>query len=129
AVAFGPRRDAPLRAGHLPRLVAVAVTGAVIAPVALAWGLSRSSGVAASLLINLEAVFTLVLGALVHREHVGRRVGVAVLGMTAGGALVVLGSRGGGGAELWGLAAVTLATLGWAVDNTLARPLADLDPA
>ncbi len=122
-------RDAPLRLRHLPRLVVVAVAGALLAPAALAWGLSRSSGVAASLLINLEGVFTVVLGALVHREHVGRRVGVAVMVMTAGGALVVLGSRGAGAAELWGLAAVTLATLGWAIDNTLARPLADLDPA
>jgi drug/metabolite transporter (DMT)-like permease len=125
----GVRRDAPLRARHLPRLVAVAVAGALLAPAALAWGLSRSSGVAASLLINLEGVFTLVLGAWIHHEHVGRRVGLAVAVMTAGGALVVLGARGSGGAELWGLAAVTLATLCWAVDNTLARPLADLDPA
>jgi drug/metabolite transporter (DMT)-like permease len=123
------RAEAPLRRRHWPRLLAVAFAGAVFAPVALAWGLGRSSGVAASLLITLEAVFTLALGALVHREHVGRRIALAALAMTAGGALVVLGSRGGGRAELWGLIAVTLATLGWAADNTLARPLADLDPA
>jgi drug/metabolite transporter (DMT)-like permease len=124
-----PRAEAPLRLRHLPRLAAVAIAGALLAPVALVWGLARSSGVAASLLINLEAVFTLILGALVHREHVGRRIAVAALAMTAGGTLVVVGSSGGGRAELWGLAAVTLATLGWAADNTLARPLSDLDPA
>jgi len=128
-VAFGPRRDAPLRKSHVPRLLAVAATGAVLAPVALAWGLARSSGVAGSLLINLEAVFTLILGALVHREHVGRRVALAALVMTAGGALVVLGAGRGGGVEIWGLGAIALATLGWAADNTLSRPLADLDPA
>src|SRR5581483_7786626 len=98
----------------------VAVAGALVAPAALAWGLSRSSGVAASLLVNLEAVFTVVLGALVHKEHVGRRVALAATVMTAGGALVVLGGKHQGGAELWGLAAVALATLGWAADNTLA---------
>ncbi len=129
AVAFGPRRDTPLRLRHLPRLAAVAATGALLAPVALAWGLARASGVAASLLINLEAVFTLLLGALVHREHIGRRVAFAALVMTSGGALVVLGSGPRGGGELWGLGAVALATLGWAADNTLSRPLADLDPA
>jgi drug/metabolite transporter (DMT)-like permease len=109
--------------------VAVAVAGALIAPVALAWGLARSSGVAASLLVNLEAVFTVILGALVHREHVGRRVALAALVMTAGGALVVLGGEHEAAAELWGLSAIALATLGWAADNTLARPLAELDPA
>ena len=121
--------EAPLRRRHVPRLLAVALTGAVLAPVALAWGLARSQGVAASLLINLEAVFTIVLGALVHREHVGRRVAAAALLMTAGGALVVLSSEHGQGLEIGGLAAVALATLGWATDNTLSRPLADLDPA
>jgi drug/metabolite transporter (DMT)-like permease len=123
------RREAPLRMQHVPRLLAVAATGAVLAPAALAWGLRRSSGVSASLLVNLEAVFTVALGALVHREHVGRRVALAALVMTAGGALVVLGGELHDRAELWGLAAVTLATLGWAADNTLGRPLADLDPS
>ena len=107
----------------------VALLGAVAAPVALAWGLARSSGVAASLLVSLEAVFTLALGAVVHREHVGRRVGMAALVMTAGGALVVLGGERGAGLDPLGLAAVAVATLGWAADNTLSRPLADLDPA
>ncbi len=129
SAAVGGRTEAPLRRRHVPRLLAVAVTGAVVAPVALAWGLARSRGVGASLLTNLEAVFTIVLGAIVHREHVGRRVVIAVLLMTTGGALVALGSEHGRTVELWGLAAVAFATLCWAADNTLSRPLADLDPA
>jgi drug/metabolite transporter (DMT)-like permease len=123
-----PAAEAPIRRAHLPRLVAVAGAGAVLAPVALAWGLQRSSGVAASLLLNLEAVFTIVLGVLLHREHVGPRVAAAAAVMTAGGALLLLGRGGGGGAELAGLAAVGVATAGWALDNALGRPLADLDP-
>ena len=121
--------EAPLRRRHLPRLLAVAASGAVVAPVALAWGLARSSGVAASLLLNLEAVFTLALGAILHREHVGRRVVAAAAVITAGGAILLLSRQPGGVAELWGLAAVALATLGWSLDNALGRPLADLDSA
>jgi drug/metabolite transporter (DMT)-like permease len=121
-------QEAPLRWRHAPRVAAVAIAGAVLAPAALAWGLQRSSGVAASLLVNLEAVFTVLLGAVVHREHIGKRVALAVLVMTAGGALVVLAGERHGGTELVGLASVTLATIGWAADNTLARPLADIDP-
>src|SRR5262249_26179047 len=45
-------REAPLGLRHAPRVVAVAMAGALFAPAALAWGLRRSSGVAASLLIN-----------------------------------------------------------------------------
>src|SRR5689334_4120638 len=67
AVTIAARRapmDAPLRRRHLPRLLAVAASGAALAPIALAWGLKHASGVAASLLLNLEAVLTLALGAI-----------------------------------------------------------------
>jgi drug/metabolite transporter (DMT)-like permease len=124
-----PASEAPLGRRHVPRLLSVAASGAVLAPVALAWGLARASGVAASLLLNLEAVFTIVLGALFYREHVGRRVAVAAAVMTAGGAVLLAGHDEGGPAGLWGLLAVGVATLGWALDNALSRPLSDLDPA
>jgi drug/metabolite transporter (DMT)-like permease len=67
-----PRGDARLRAPHLPRLVLVAAFGAVIAPVALAWGLPRTGPTAGSLLLCLEAVFTALLAWLAHREPIGR---------------------------------------------------------
>ncbi len=121
-------RAGGLRAQQAARVGLVAILGAVLAPAALAWGLRRSTGVAAALLLNLEAAFTVVLGAMVHREHVGRRVAIALVVMTTGSALVVVGAESIGPAEGLGLAAVALATLGWAADNTLSRPLADVDP-
>ena len=66
--------EAPVARVHLRRLAFVALFGAFIAPVLLALGLRATSGTSSSLLLNLEAVFTVVLGALVHREPVGRRV-------------------------------------------------------
>jgi drug/metabolite transporter (DMT)-like permease len=120
--------EAPLRMAHVPRLLRVAVCGAFVAPVALAWGLQRASGTAASLLLNLEAVFTFALGLLIYREHAGARVFSAAALITAGGALLVIGTSTDGAASLLGLAAIVVATTGWALDNTLSRPLADLDP-
>ena len=73
----------------------VAVLGAGLAPAALAWGLARTSGTAASLMLNLEAVFTIVLARLFYAEHVGRRVAVAAALLVAGGALLVF-DRGRG---------------------------------
>ncbi len=112
-----------------PRVLAVGLSGAFVAPVALAAGLARTTGTTASLLLNLEAVFTVVLGALVWREPVGRRVAAAVVVIAGGGALVALDQGGGGGGSWWGPALVAAATLAWAADNTLSRPLSDLDPA
>jgi len=121
-----PSGEAP-RAQHAPRLVGVAIAGAVVAPVALAWGLQRTSATSASLLLNFEAVFTLVLAWFAFREPIGRRVAIAALLTLAGGGLLVVRGDSSGTIGAAGIAAVTLATLAWAVDNTLTRPLADLD--
>lgn len=110
-----------------PTLGAMALAGAFFAPALLAAGLARSSGTAASLLLNLEAVFTVALGALVHREAVGGRVWGAVVAIAGGGALLVL-DHGGRLALDAGLLFVVAATFGWAIDNTLSRGVADLDP-
>ncbi|HND34844.1 MAG TPA: EamA family transporter, partial [Myxococcota bacterium] len=74
AVSGRSDQENPVRRTHLPRLALVALFGALIAPVLLALGLRATSGTSASLLLNLEAVFTVALGAAVHREPVGRQV-------------------------------------------------------
>ncbi|GAC1559430.1 MAG: DMT family transporter [Polyangiales bacterium] len=122
--------EAKLRREHLGRVVWIAVLGAGLAPAALAWGLARTSGTAASLMLNLEAVFTILLARVFYAEHVGRRVALAASLLVAGGALLVF-DRGesGGATHVIGLCAVAGAALGWAMDNTVAKPLAQLDPA
>jgi drug/metabolite transporter (DMT)-like permease len=120
--------EAPVRAAHVPRLVLVALVGAVGAPVCLIWGLQRTDAVSASLLLNFEAVFTVLLAWAAHREPIGRRVVLALAAMSAGGALLAsAGSLAMPGFDV-GALAVVAATLGWALDNTLSRPLSELSP-
>jgi drug/metabolite transporter (DMT)-like permease len=119
--------EAPVRAAHVPRLLLVALVGAVLAPVCLTWGLQRTDAVSASLLLNFEAVFTVMLAWVVHRELIGRRVALALAFMAVGGALLVAAGARAAGFGI-GAFAVVLATFGWALDNTLARPLAELSP-
>jgi drug/metabolite transporter (DMT)-like permease len=121
--------DPSLRRGDLPRLLLVAALGAVVAPALLVWGLQRSSGVRASLLLNLEGLFTVLLAWALWSEPVGLRAGLALLAMTGGGGLLVLSRGSSSSGEVWGLLAVAGATLAWAADNALSRPLADRDPA
>jgi drug/metabolite transporter (DMT)-like permease len=118
----------PLPRWAWKRLAVMAAFGAFAAPALLAAGLARTSGTAASLLLNLEAVFTVLLGALVHRELVGRRVWSAVALIAGGGVLLVLDRSSGGLRLELGLLLVAGATLGWAIDNTLSRALSELDP-
>jgi len=112
----------------LPRIVAIAIAGAAIAPSLLAWGLVRAGATAGSLVLNLEAVLTVVLAWAIYREALGRRVIVAVALMAGGGAVLALDVGAHSATGLVGALAVAAATLAWAIDNTLTRALADRDP-
>lgn len=124
-----PEREARVVRGDLPRLLAMAVFGAALGPAALAWGLQRSSATGASLLLTLEALFTALLAAAFYREHLDRRVRIALGLLLAGGAVLVLDPARTGGGQLAGLLAVLAATLAWGLDNTLSRGLAERDPS
>lgn len=120
--------EARVMRSDLSRLLAVALFGAVIGPVALAWGLQRTSGTGASLMLTLEALFTAVLAWRLYGETMDRRVWAAMLLLLAGGALLIL-DRGLASSGQWvGLLAVLAATAAWGMDNTLSRALAERDP-
>lgn len=119
---------APLRPVHGVRLLAMALLGGAVAPTLLAIGLKQVGGVTGSLLLNLEAAFTVLFAWLAYREPIGRRVRVALALMSLGGAALALGA--GGGTSSSGIGALTIigATLAWALDNTLSRGLAAQSP-
>jgi drug/metabolite transporter (DMT)-like permease len=69
-----------------------------------------------------------VLAWRLYRETMDGRVWTAMALLLAGGMVLVLDQGRVGGAQLWGLLAVLLATAAWGVDNTLSRALAERDP-
>lgn len=116
---------------HLDRtqaawLAAAVLSGGVVAPVLLLWGLSGTAAASASLLLNGEGVFTALLAWFVFRENFDRRI---ALGMTAilAGALVLAWSPGAGLQGGWPALAVLGACLGWALDNNFTRNVANAD--
>lgn len=122
------RSDTPLRRSDLARVLAVAAVGGAVAPTLLAWGLQRSGPTIGALLLNLEAVFTVLLARACFREPIGARVGLAVAAMVAGGIALTLDTWRDASWGVLGIAAVAGATAAWAADNTLTRPLAERDP-
>ena len=66
-------REAGLKRSDLPWLTGAIVTGGVIAPVLLMIGLATTPASSASLLLNLESVFTTILAWCVFKEHYNRR--------------------------------------------------------
>ena len=109
-----------------PRLAATVVVGGAVGPVLLMAGLASTTAASASLLLNLELVFTTVLAYFVFREHVGGRV-------VAGTALVVVAGvllGWSGDADLrWGALLIAGACLCWGIDNCITATLDELAPS
>jgi len=122
------RSDAPLRRSDLGRVISVAIVGGALAPTLLAWGLQRSGPTIGALLLNLEAVFTVLLARVFFREPIGTRVALAVVAMVGGGIALTLDVWRDTTWGIGGILAVAAATAAWATDNTLTRPLAERDP-
>jgi len=103
------------------------VTGGVIGPLLMLWGLGRLSGVVASLLLNLEGPFTILIAVSLFREHLGRLEAASAVLVLVGAAL--LGFRPGQ-VHIDGLGVLALAgaCAVWGIDNNLTQRLSLRDP-
>ena len=119
----GPRRVA---AADLPWLAGAVIAGGMVGPALLLFGLARTDGATASLLLNLEAVFTAVIAWVAFRENVDRRVFAGMAAIVAGGA--VLSFQGTPHLET-GTILIAAACLAWALDNNLTRRVSGGDAA
>jgi drug/metabolite transporter (DMT)-like permease len=127
ALAHRPSREAPLRRHATPWLLGAILTGGVLGPLLLLFGLTEASAAQTALLLNLEGVLTLALAWLVFREHAGPRIVIGMVAITAGAA--VLSWQTGASRPLErGALLVIGACLSWAVDNNLMRKVAGGDP-
>ncbi len=94
--------------------------GGIVGPVALMYGLTRTSGASASLLLNLEAVLTALLAWFLFKENFDRRIALGMLAIVVG-AVVLTAAPGTGDSSLVGPLLVAIASLCWALDNNLTR--------
>ncbi len=125
---FAPRgRESGLGPRDLPWLAAAIGAGGVIGPVLLMLGLARLPAASASLLLNLEGVFTALLAWFVFREHFDRRIALGMFSIVAGGVLLSSPIISGLESSWWSLA-IAGACLAWAVDNNLTRRISTGDP-
>lgn len=101
--------------------------GGIAGPILLMYGLQQCSASVASLMLNLEGVFTSLLAWLLFHEHLGRRVPIGTAAILAGGVLLSWsGQTEGGGVA--GALLVAGACLAWAVDNNLTSKISGSDP-
>ena len=107
-------------------LAGAIISGGMIAPALLMWGLVNMPASGASLLLNAEGVLTALIAWFVFRENFDRRIAIG-MALIVAGALVLSWPK-----EIsFGAAAPSLAVVGaclfWAIDNNLTRKVALLD--
>jgi drug/metabolite transporter (DMT)-like permease len=123
----GSSAEAKLRGADLPWLAGAIVAGGIIGPVLLMVGLAITAASSASLLLNLEGVFTAVLAWFVFKENFDRRIALGMAAITLGGLVLSWGGRLEVGVP-WGALAISGACLAWGIDNNLTRRVSAGDP-
>jgi drug/metabolite transporter (DMT)-like permease len=104
-------------------LLGATLVGGALGPFLLMYGLRITDAASASLILNLEGVFTALLAWFAFKENFDRRIALGMALIVAGGMVLSTGPalRAGGMA---GPTAITGACLAWAVDNNLTRKVA-----
>ena len=126
---LSPKHPAPV---SMPRgkewvwLVGAILLGGVLGPVALMYGLTVTAASTASLLLNLEAVFTALIAWFVFRENFDRRIALGMLAIVAGG-VALAWSPGEATSVSRGVVFIVAACACWALDNNLTRKTSTSD--
>lgn len=101
-------------------LAGATLSGGVVGPVLLMFGLSSMPATGASLLLNAEGVLTALLAWFVFKENFDRRIAVGMLAIVAGAVVLSWPDDASMRVDI-GALAVLGACLAWAIDNNLTR--------
>jgi drug/metabolite transporter (DMT)-like permease len=119
--------EARLKRQDLRWLGCAILAGGVLGPILLLIGLRVTPASSASLLLNLEGVFTALLAWFVFKENFDRRIALGMVAIVTGGILLSWAGRPEIGIP-WGTIFIAGACLAWAIDNNLTRRVSSADP-
>jgi len=119
-------RSPDVAANEWPWLIGAIACGGIAGPLLLMSALARTPATSASLLLNLEGVFTALLAWIVFRENADRRIVFGMALIVLGGIVLARPSEWSG-SGMTGVALVALACLAWAIDNNLTRRISASD--
>jgi drug/metabolite transporter (DMT)-like permease len=124
----GPKRESrpPIAGSEWGWLAGAIFFGGVIAPVLLMTGLARTEAASASLLLNLEGVFTALIAWFAFREGVNRRVAIGFALILAGG-IAISWTRGAGLHVSPAALLIVGACACWGLDNNFTRKVSHAD--
>jgi drug/metabolite transporter (DMT)-like permease len=121
------RGDERLARADWPWLAGAIGCGGMLGPLLLMQGLAHTTATTASLLLNLEGVFTALVAWFVFHENFDRRIVAGMIAITAGAALLSWSGRPEWKAVV-GPMLIAGACACWALDNNFTRRISAADP-
>lgn len=118
---------APMSRREWKWLLLATAMGGFLAPALLMVGLTRTGGMAASLLLTVETPATALLAWAFFGERIGPRVVIGGFLVIAGAAAIRLGGAPSGMITLIGTAAIVISCFAWAMDNNATTRIAHHD--
>jgi drug/metabolite transporter (DMT)-like permease len=100
--------------------------GGVLGTYLLMYGLQLTDSASASLILNLESVFTALLAWFAFKENFDRRIAAGMMLIVTGGVILSTGTAVRAGSVV-GPLAIAAACLAWAIDNNLTRKVSSTD--
>jgi len=116
-----PRRQKIQLAGSV-------LSGGILAPVCLTYGIVYSSAFQVTALLNLETVASTLIAGYIFHEHISKRVWLGKILIVAGAVVIGFTGETEIAFSLSSLA-VAGACLFWGIDNNLTRDIEDLSPS
>jgi drug/metabolite transporter (DMT)-like permease len=107
------------------KLLGAVVSGGIIAPLALSYGIKYGAASEVTLLLNLETVATTLLAWVIFKEYIGPRVWTGKILILIAASVIVFKTEGVPSLSLSGLL-IVLACIFWGVDNNLTRDVVEL---
>jgi drug/metabolite transporter (DMT)-like permease len=109
----------------IPILSLTSLCGGIIAPIFLLFGLTQTDATSASLMLNFEGLATLIIAAIIFKEHLDKKVIWGSLIILLGGIILVFKN----GAKIdFGALYIIIACIFWGIDNNLTRSIAGRNP-
>jgi drug/metabolite transporter (DMT)-like permease len=107
------------------KLLGAVVSGGIIAPLALSYGIKYGAASEVTLLLNLETVATTLLAWVIFKEYIGPRVWTGKILILIAASVIVFKTEGVPSLSLSGLL-IVLACIFWGLDNNLTRDVVEL---
>jgi drug/metabolite transporter (DMT)-like permease len=107
------------------KLLGAVISGGVVAPLCLTYGIKYGAASEVTLLLNLETVATTLISWLFFKEYIGPRLWTGKILILIAAAIIVFRMEGTPSLSLSGLL-VVFACIFWGVDNNLTRDVEEL---